>query len=83
MAEQSISEEEITTSIGRADTERSHTVEAVKNISSIIEETAGSAEKVNEVAAKLLHNVEKLNHTADVLGENMEELKTEISVFKI
>ena len=75
--------EEITTSIGRADVERSHTVEAVKNISGIIEETASSAEKVNEVAAKLLHNVEKLNHTADVLGENMEELKTEISVFKI
>lgn len=75
--------EEITTSIGRADVERSHTVEAVKNISDIIEETAASAEKVNEVAAKLLHNVEKLNHTADVLGENMEELKTEISVFKI
>ena len=75
--------EEITTSIGRADVERGHTVEAVKNISNIIEETAGSAEKVNEVAAKLLHNVEKLNHTADVLGENMEGLKSEISVFKI
>ncbi len=75
--------EEITTSIGRADAERGHTVDAVKNISNIIEETAASAEKVNEVAAKLLRNVEKLNHTADALGENMEELKSEISVFKI
>ena len=74
---------EITTSIGRADEERSHTVTAVKNISGIIEETAASAEKVNEVAGKLLHNVSKLNHTADMLGDNMEGLKTEISVFKI
>lgn len=74
---------EITTSIGRADEERNQTVAAVKNISGIIEETAASAERVNEVAGKLLHNVSKLNHTADMLGDNMEGLKTEISVFKI
>ena len=75
--------DEITTTIGRADEERNQTVSAVKNISVIIEETAASAERVNEVAAKLLHNVGKLNHTADMLGDNMEGLKTEISVFKI
>lgn len=74
---------DIITSIERADVERDYTVAAVKNISDIIEETAVSAETVNEVAGKLLHNVEKLNHTADILGENMEELKAEISVFKI
>ncbi len=74
---------EITTSIGRADTEKSHTVEAVKNISEIIEETASSAGKVNEVASKLLESVEKLHHTADMLGDNMDGLKSEISVFKI
>jgi len=74
---------EITTSIGRADTEKSHTVEAVKNISEIIEETASSAGKVNEVANKLLESVEKLHHTADMLGDNMDGLKSEISVFKI
>lgn len=66
-----------------ADMERGNTVIAVKNISDIIEETAASAEIVNQVANKLMHNVEKMNNTANVLGENMEELKSEISVFKI
>lgn len=67
----------------KADHERSDTVKAVKEISDIIEETAGSAEIVKDMAEKLLSNVEKLNHTADVLGENMDGLKTEIAVFKI
>ena len=58
-------------------------VAAVKNISDIIEETAGSAETVNDVANKLLNHVEKLSTTASVLDENMEGLKNEISVFKI
>ena len=74
---------DIVVSTEKADSERSDAVAAVKNISAIIEETAGSAETVNDVAAKLLENVERLNHTADMLGENMDGLKTEISVFKI
>ena len=74
---------DIVTSTERADSERSDAVDAVRNISDIIEETAASAETVSDVAAKLLENVERLNHTADVLGENMDGLKTEISVFKI
>lgn len=74
---------EIVVSIEKADMERSDTVHAVKDISGIIEETAGSAEVVKDIAAKLLTNVENLNHTADVLGENMQGLKSEISVFKI
>ncbi len=74
---------EIVVGTEKADKERSDAVEAVKNISHIIEETAGSAETVNEVADKLLEKVENLNQTAEVLGSNMEELKTEISVFKI
>lgn len=74
---------DIVANMDQADDERSATVEAVRNISDIIEETASSAETVHEVAEKLLHNVEKLNSTADVLGENMAGLKTEISVFKI
>ncbi len=74
---------DIVTSTERADSERSDAVDAVRNISDIIEETAASAETVNDVAAKLLENVEKLNHTANVLGENMDGLKSEISVFKI
>lgn len=73
---------EIVVGTERADHERSAAVEAVKNISDIIEETAGSAETVRDVAGRLLQNVENLNRTASVLGENMEGLKSEISVFK-
>lgn len=67
----------------KADGERGDAVEAVRNISGIIEETANGAEIVREIADQLLANVEKLNDTAEVLGGNMKELKTEISVFKI
>ena len=73
----------IVDSTEKADHERKFTVDAVKNISDIIEETANSAEVVRDVANKLLESVQNLNETADSLGENMEELKTEISVFKI
>lgn len=74
---------DIVVSTEKADGERSAAVAAVKNISDIIEETAGSAETVNDVANKLLNHVEKLSTTASVLNENMEGLKNEISVFKI
>ena len=74
---------DIVVSTEKADGERSAAVAGVKNISDIIEETAGSAETVNDVANKLLNHVEKLSTTASVLDENMEGLKNEISVFKI
>ncbi len=74
---------EIVISTERADHERSDTLAAVRNISEIIEGTAGNAETVSEVANKLLQNVENLNKTASALGENMDGLKSEISVFKI
>lgn len=74
---------DIVVSTEKADGERSAAVAAVKNISDIIEETAGSAETVNDVANKLLNHVEKLSTTASVLDENMEGLKNEVSVFKI
>ncbi len=67
----------------KADSERFATVQAVKNISDIIEETAGSTETVKEVAEKLLDSVNNLNRTSDSLGNNMEGLKSEIAVFKI
>lgn len=74
---------EIAEGTQRADSERSSAVSAVKNISDIIDETAGSAETVRDVADKLLENVENLSTTADMLGENMAGLKAEISVFKV
>ena len=73
---------DIVVSTEKADGERSAAVAAVKNISDIIEETAGSAETVNDVANKLLNHVEKLSTTASVLDENMEGLKNEICAFK-
>lgn len=75
--------EEIVTSMEKADAERNDAVQGVQNISDIIGETADRAEKVKDIAGRLLANVENLNKTADMLGENMQELKSEISVFKI
>lgn len=75
--------DEIVTSIEKADIERRDTVQAVQNISDIIEKTAEQAEKVKDIAGKLITNVENLNETADVLGDNMQGLKSEISLFKI
>lgn len=66
----------------RADKEREDALEAVRNISSIIEETAHSAEVVKNVAERLQQNVENLNGTAENLGDNMSGLKAEIAVFK-
>ena len=74
---------EIVVAMDRADRERGDTVIAVKNISEIIQETAGNAEKVNDIAIKLSNNVDNLNSTADALSANMGELKSEISSFTI
>ena len=83
MAELVAGLKEIVISTERADRERSAAVDAVKNISEIIEDTAGSTETVAGVAQQLLERVESLNHTAETLSANMEELKTEIAVFKL
>jgi methyl-accepting chemotaxis protein len=66
----------------RADKEREETLDAVRNISAIIEETAASAEVVRTVAQGLQSNVENLNGTAENLDDNMNGLKSEIAVFK-
>ncbi|MBP9996506.1 MAG: methyl-accepting chemotaxis protein [Lachnospiraceae bacterium] len=65
-----------------ADAEKSETIEAVKRISEIIEETANNADVVSDNATKLLNNVSSLNVTANALGDNMNELKSEVAVFK-
>ncbi len=73
----------ISDSTNNADKECGYTVEAVKNISEIIEETTDSVEVVREVIEQLMTGVKNLNQTSDALGENMESLKTEISEFSI
>ncbi len=83
MADLFSSMKKISESTETADKERNDTLDAVENISAIIEETASGSALVHEMAAQLLSSVEKLNMTARVLDENMNGLKTEISVFKL
>ena len=72
----------IVESTGKADVERKYALDSVKNISDIIEESAGSVRDVNGVTEKLLQNVDNLNKVSDTLNINMEDLKAEISAFK-
>lgn len=74
---------DINESVQQADRERSETVEAVRNISSIIDETAENAERVSQMADMLRSNVDNLNSTANALGEKMDDLKSEVAVFKL
>jgi len=73
----------IVDNMNKADAERNNTVKAVKDISTIISETADRAELVKNIAMELLENVDQLNGTANVLDINMKGLKGEIAVFKI
>ncbi|MBO5282936.1 MAG: methyl-accepting chemotaxis protein [Lachnospiraceae bacterium] len=66
-----------------ADAERNDTLEAVENISAIIEETASSAMLVRDMAERLLNSVTQLNQTSDALSGNMDGLKSEIAAFKV
>ena len=74
---------EIADNTEAVDREKNDTLDAVENISAIIEETASGSALVHEMAQQLLSSVEKLNTTAEVLDNNMDGLKTEIAVFKI
>ncbi|MCR4923907.1 MAG: methyl-accepting chemotaxis protein [Lachnospiraceae bacterium] len=66
-----------------ADKERLETVEAVDNITAIIDMTTSSSDKVRDMAVGLMDNVDKLGDTADLLDNNMNGLKDEISAFTI
>ena len=74
---------EIADTTEAADRERNGTMEAVENISAIIEQTSSGSAHVHDVAKELLNSVEKLNQTAQILDENMNGLKSEISAFKL
>lgn len=74
---------EISSSVEKADKERSDTREAVRYISEIIEQAAVNAEIVSENAIKMMSNVENLNQTSNNLIENMNGLKEDIAVFKV
>lgn len=82
MAEVIAQMKEIAANTEKADEERNATLQAIENISAIIEETAASAAVVNETAEKLLQHAGKLNGSATILDDNMINLETEISQFK-
>lgn len=83
MSELFVSLKAIASNTESADKERNETLDAVENISAIIEETASSSQLVHEMATQLLNSVDKLSKTAGVLDENMNGVKTEISAFKV
>ncbi len=66
-----------------ADTERGATLQAIENISAIIEETVASVAVLNETAESLLVHAEVLKDGAGVMDENMKGLESEIGQFKI
>lgn len=74
---------EIANNTEAADRERNDTLDAVENISAIIEETASSSALVRDMANQLFSSVDKLSQTANALDDDMQGLKSEISVFKI
>ena len=74
---------EIANTTEAADQERTGTMDAVENISAIIEQTSSGSAHVHDVATELLRSVEKLNQTAQALDSNMNGLKSEIAAFKL
>lgn len=73
---------EIANNTEKADAERSATLQAIENISAVIEETAAAAAVVNDTAERMLIHAGKLKGNADVLEDNMKNLEEEISSFK-
>ena len=63
--------------------DRNDTLEAVENISAIIQETASSSALVSEMANHLQSTVERLAKTASSLDEDMNDLKREIAAFRV
>ena len=63
--------------------DRTATLDAVENISAIIEQTSSSASQVGNMANELQNNVARLADTAEILEGDMNVLKSEISAFKL
>lgn len=73
----------ITASAKAAEAQRDDTMDAVDNISAIIEETAASSSMVRGMANDLMQSVDRLGETANSLDANMNGLKKEISAFQV
>lgn len=66
-----------------ADITRSKTLEAVENISAIIEESVDEATIVRSIAQNLQTSVDKLNEVERSLSHSMNGLSQELQLFKI
>lgn len=73
----------IAVSTAAAEDQRNKTVDAVDNISAIIEQTAASSSLVGNMAENLMCSVERLSSTASRLESNMTGLEKEIAAFTI
>lgn len=83
MEELYVDVKEIAKNASETDQDRNATMEAVENISAIIQQTASSSALVSEMAIQLKTSVEQLAATADNLDADMLDLKREISAFKV
>ena len=74
--------EDIVSNTDRADRLRGETLDTVRNMSKIIDDSAAGTAAVNEVISELVHNVANLNKVSETLDRNMSGLKSEIAAFK-
>ena len=66
-----------------ANARKDEAVNAVGDISEIINESVANAESVKNILRQLKVNIDNLDKTASKLGVSMDELKTEVDVFRI
>lgn len=66
-----------------ADAARNETINAVENISSIIDNTASESKMVKETANQLQSSVDKLNEVENTLSQSMGGLKEELTAFRV
>ncbi len=75
--------EEITNRVKDIEETKIDTLNAITNISSVLEETASASVEVQSAADSQLAATEHLNHTAERLREDSKELQNAISSFKL
>ncbi|WP_246241097.1 methyl-accepting chemotaxis protein [Anaerocolumna sedimenticola] len=75
--------DEITNRVKDIEETKVDTLNAITNISSVLEETASASVEVQSAADSQLAATEHLNHTVGRLRENSKELQNAISSFKL
>lgn len=73
----------ITDNVGNMEAARVSTMEAIENISAVMEEIAASTNTVNQSSNLQLSSVETLNKSAGILNENAKHLVDAVSKFQI